>query len=143
MKTFDRNKYIEEDCLFLSPEEAECCQACPYVVYDNDGYPKCNIVQYASCEYNKTRNPIMEIVCKDNDKKHDYNLKLIKNSINRINAAFNKNGYIYLHDIIKELRGFWDPHNDNRVFIKGENEYKIEIKDNNTFVIVYVYSKDS
>lgn len=45
-KAFDRKKWIEEDCVFTGNLG---CDACPYVVYDENGARKCEKEMYEEC----------------------------------------------------------------------------------------------
>lgn len=140
---FNREEWFEKDCMTLTSEEIESCKVCPYVVCDNEGTLKCDIQQYVLCENITSRDPIGVIALADNDHSHDYRLELVKNNINYINEEFKRIGYIYLYDIFRIFGTSWDPHNDNPVFIKDENEYEMELKDKGTCVIVYIYNKNS
>ena len=46
MEIFDRDKWIEEDCV---PTGCTCCDACPYVVYDEYGTRKCDKEMFEQC----------------------------------------------------------------------------------------------
>ena len=44
---FDRQKWIDEDCMFTRDLT---CDACPYVVYDKFGSRKCDKEMYDRCK---------------------------------------------------------------------------------------------
>jgi hypothetical protein len=46
MKVFDRERWIEEDCVYV---DGFICDACPYIVYDEFGYKKCDKKMYEHC----------------------------------------------------------------------------------------------
>ena len=52
-EAFDRDKWIEEDCVYTNNET---CAACPYVVGDKDGYFKCDKKMHAECVGEDTEN---------------------------------------------------------------------------------------
>ena len=47
MYTFNREKWINEECV---PVKDEWCDACPYVVYDKNGVRKCDMGMKYKCE---------------------------------------------------------------------------------------------
>lgn len=43
MKQFNRNEWVEKNCLFVGPmSERIFCTGCPYLVMDNAGRSKCD-----------------------------------------------------------------------------------------------------
>lgn len=46
MKAFNRQQWINEECVFTGLTK---CDACPYVVYDENGARKCDKEQYHKC----------------------------------------------------------------------------------------------
>lgn len=46
MVTFNREQWIKEDCVFTGSLR---CDACPYVVYDENGSRKCEKEMYEQC----------------------------------------------------------------------------------------------
>ena len=50
MKAFNRKEWLENDCVFTGSLN---CDACPYVVYDENGSRKCEKEMYEQCINNE------------------------------------------------------------------------------------------
>ena len=46
MATFNRKQWIEQDCVFTRSTR---CDACPYVIIDENGSRKCEKEMYEKC----------------------------------------------------------------------------------------------
>ena len=52
MKAFNRDEWIETGCEYIEAEYYDkICKACPYVVYDKHGFPKCDRSMMENCEH--------------------------------------------------------------------------------------------